>query len=91
MTVLCLPPVWRRTSAALDTVRIVAAGVGLLMVCYLLWAEFVQIHAICLWCTGVHVITFVLFFALVFGQILRVPADDLSIAQPAADDAQHVE
>ena len=92
MTALCLPPVWRRTTPGLDAVRIGAAGVGLLMVFYLLWAEFLKIHAICLWCTGVHVITFVLFFALLFGQILRVPVDDVASApEPAAGDTQHVE
>lgn len=92
MTALCLPPVWRRTTAMLDNVRIAAAGVGLLMVFYLLWAEFVKIHAICLWCTGVHVITFVLFFVLLFGQILRVPTDDVdSAAGPAPHDTEHVE
>jgi len=91
MTVLCLPQVWRRTTATLDAVRIVAAGIGLLMVFYLLWAEFLKIHAICLWCTGVHVITFLLFFVLLFGQILRVPVDDLSSAGPAADDVQDVD
>lgn len=92
MTALCLPAVWRRTTATLDNVRIGAAGIGLLMVFYLLWAEFVKIHAICLWCTGVHVITFVLFFVLLFGQILRVPVDDnASATGPLPNDAQHVE
>ena len=92
MTALCLPQVWRRSTPTLDTIRIGAAGVGLLMVFYLLWAEFLQIHAICLWCTGVHVITFVLFFALLFGQILRVPVDGVASAhEPATDDTQHVE
>lgn len=75
MTVLCLPQIWRRTTPTLDSLRIAAAGLGPLMVFYLLWAEFLKIHAICLWCTGVHVITFVLFFALIFGQILRAPVD----------------
>ena len=91
MTALCLPPVWRRTTTVLDNVRVGAAGVGLLMVFYLLWAEFVKIHAICLWCTGVHVITFVLFFVLLFGQILRVPEMDGSAAGPIAHDSEHVE
>ncbi|HWC23110.1 MAG TPA: vitamin K epoxide reductase family protein [Flexivirga sp.] len=92
MTVLCLPAVWRRTTAPLDTVRVGAAGVGLLMVFYLLWAELVEIHAICLWCTGVHVITFVLFFVLLVGQILRVPVlTDGSGGDPVADHAEHVE
>ncbi|MFC6707714.1 vitamin K epoxide reductase family protein [Flexivirga alba] len=92
MTVLCLPQVWRRTTPMLDNLRIGAAGVGLLMVFYLVWAEFVKIHAICLWCTGVHVITFVLFFVLIVGQILRVPTlSDDSGSGPAAHDRQHVE
>jgi Predicted membrane protein len=92
MTALCLPQVWRRTTPMLDNLRIAAAGVGLLMVFYLVWAEFVKIHAICLWCTGVHVITFVLFFVLIVGQILRVPAlSDDSGSGPAAHNRQHVE
>lgn len=92
MTALCLPPVWRRTTAALDALRIVAAGIGLLMALYLIWAELLKIHAICLWCTGVHVITFVLFFTLLVGQILRTPDDVLgSVASPTTDGVQHVD
>lgn len=92
MSALCLPAVWRRTTVALDNLRVAAAGVGLLMVFYLLWAEFVQIHAICLWCTGVHVITFLLFFILLVGQILRVPVlAATSGSGPTTDHAQHVE
>ncbi len=75
MTLLCAPPVWRRAPAALDVVRIAATAVGLLMVFYLIWAEFFKIHAICLWCTGVHIITFVLFFALVFGRLFTDPVE----------------
>lgn len=69
MTVLCLPVVWRRGPAVLVPIRIVSSVVGLLMVFYLLWAEFFQIHAICLWCTGVHIITFLLLIVLVLGEI----------------------
>ncbi len=69
MTVLCLPTVWRRGPAVLVPIRIGASVVGLLMVFYLLWAEFFQIHAICLWCTGVHIITFLLLIVLVLGEI----------------------
>ncbi|WP_307864690.1 vitamin K epoxide reductase family protein [Allobranchiibius sp. CTAmp26] len=75
MTALCLPRVWRRAPRSLDLVRIAATGVGLLMVFYLIWAEFFRIHAICLWCTGVHVITFVLFFVLVFGLLFTDPPE----------------
>lgn len=73
MTIACLPGVWCRTSRQVDLARIAATGAGLVMVFYLIWAEFFRIHAICLWCTGVHVITFVLFFTLVFGLLFTEP------------------
>ena len=69
MTVLCLPVVWRRAPGYVQQLRLGGAAVGLLMVFYLLWAEFFKIHAICLWCTGVHIITFVLLIVLVVGEI----------------------
>jgi len=46
MTLLVLPPAWRRH--LLDPVRAAGAAAGLAMVIYLLWAELFQIHAICL-------------------------------------------
>ena len=36
-------------------------------------AELFQIHAICLWCTGVHILTFLLFVTLLFGLVLSEP------------------
>jgi uncharacterized membrane protein len=73
MLVLCLPGMLRRTSTALDVVRLGFCGIGLLMALYLLWAELFQIHAICLWCTGVHILTFLLFVTLLFGLVLSEP------------------
>jgi uncharacterized membrane protein len=73
MFVLCLPGLLRRRSAALDVARLGFSGVGLLTALYLLWAELFQIHAICLWCTGVHVLTFLLFVTLLFGLVLSEP------------------
>lgn len=84
MTALCLPPVWRRAPRSLDLARIAATAVGLVMVFYLIWAEFFRIHAICLWCTGVHLITFVLFFVLVFGLLFTDPP------KPVLDDDDDV-
>ena len=74
MVVLCLPQVWRRAPRAADLTRLAALAVGVLMVGYLIWAEFMWIGAICLWCTAVHVITFVLAIVVVLGEILREPA-----------------
>jgi uncharacterized membrane protein len=38
---------------------------GMGMVFYLLYAELFSIKAICLWCTAVHVVTFLLFVLVV--------------------------
>jgi uncharacterized membrane protein len=67
-----------RTGARAYTVgRLVATSLGMLGVAYLVWAE-VRLHAICLWCTAVHVITFALFALSVFAEALRVPEDEAS-------------
>lgn len=76
MTALCMPNVWRRPEAWLDRVRLAMAILGVVFVAYLVWAEVAKIGSICLWCTGVHVVTFVLFCVVLFGQILIDPAPD---------------
>ena len=73
---LCLPTTWRRTGGWLDPARLAWLTVGLGMALYLVWAELFRIHAICLWCTVVHVLTFALWVAVLFGQILSGPADE---------------
>ena len=67
--VLCLPRTWRRSSARLDRLRIAYGATEVVMVGYLVWAEMFRIHAICLWCTGVHVVTVALVFLLVAGSV----------------------
>jgi uncharacterized membrane protein len=37
------------------------------MVLYLVYAELFIIHAICLWCSSVHVLTFIIFCLVVSG------------------------
>lgn len=76
MVILSLPPVWRRAPEWVQKLRLAGGVVGILMVFYLLWAEFFGVHAICLWCTGVHIITFLLLITLVLSEILsRVELD----------------
>jgi uncharacterized membrane protein len=36
-----------------------------LFILYLIYTELITLRAICLWCTGVHITTFVLFVVLV--------------------------
>jgi uncharacterized membrane protein len=73
MAWLCRPALFRRPGKRWDRLRLTGVGVGLAMVLYLVWAELFKIHAICLWCTVVHVLTFALFLVLLFGQILIEP------------------
>jgi uncharacterized membrane protein len=41
-------------------------AVGMVFVLYLIYTELITLNAICLWCTSVHVITFLLFALIVF-------------------------
>jgi uncharacterized membrane protein len=70
MTVLSLPPLWRTESPWPGRVRLAAVVVGVIFVCYLIWAELFRIDAICLWCTVVHALTLVLFGLVVVRQAL---------------------
>jgi uncharacterized membrane protein len=65
MVVLCLPQLWRSQQKSVRQLRLAAASVGMLSVLYLVWVELFKVDAICLWCTGVHVLTFVLFALVV--------------------------
>jgi uncharacterized membrane protein len=57
---------WRSRLPAAYWARLGSVVVGMIFVLYLLYAEIVEIGNICLWCTSVHVVTFVLFVLLVF-------------------------
>jgi uncharacterized membrane protein len=75
MTALSLPPLWRTASPWPSRLRLAAVVVGVVFVCYLIWAELFQIDAICLWCTVVHGLTIILFGLVVIRQALP-PIDD---------------
>jgi uncharacterized membrane protein len=47
-------------------VRLVSVVVGMGFVMYLIYAELLQIKDICEYCTGVHIVTFLLFCITVF-------------------------
>jgi len=55
------PWAWRSRDRRVHIVRLVAIGTGMLFVLWLIAAELLIIGAICLWCTGVHIVTFALF------------------------------
>lgn len=67
MLALSLPAVWRSANRFVAPARLGAAIVGIGFVSYLLYAELYEIGKICLWCTTVHALTFVIFAAVVTG------------------------
>jgi uncharacterized membrane protein len=64
MGALSLPVAWRAT-AWVHWARLALAIVGIASVIYLLYTELFTVKKICLWCTSVHLITFVLFIIVV--------------------------
>ena len=65
MTVINLPPLWYTADRRVHIVRLAMAVVGVLFALYLVSAELLIIGNICLWCTSVHVITFLLFILII--------------------------
>jgi uncharacterized membrane protein len=61
---LCLPMMWRSRDRRIHLARLALAVAGMGMVIYLIFAELFLVKAICLWCTSVHVLTFVLFVTI---------------------------
>ncbi len=73
MTAASLPRFW--PNPVLRRVRLAAGAGGVVFALYLVWAELFRINAICLWCTGVHTITVVLFALLAIDQALAPMSD----------------
>jgi uncharacterized membrane protein len=51
--------------------RLGSLVIGIGFVLYLVYAELIQIGNICLFCTGVHIVTFLLFALIVFDSVFR--------------------
>lgn len=67
MLALCLPATWRSPSALVARGRLVLAVAGMGFVLYLVAVELLELHLICLECTSVHVLQFILFILVITG------------------------
>lgn len=70
-----LPAAWRSADPRVRYGRLAYCLAGIGFVCYLVYAEVVVIKAICLWCTAVHVITFLIFAVTGFALALTMPVE----------------
>jgi uncharacterized membrane protein len=66
MAAITSPWAWRATWPPVSWARFGSVIVGMVFVLYLIYTELFTLNAICLWCTSVHVITFLLFGLIVF-------------------------
>ena len=63
---LMSPWAWRSSRREVHLIRLASVVVGVGFVLYLIYAELFIIGSICLYCTSVHVITFLLFVLTAF-------------------------
>jgi len=66
-----LPAAWRSTLPWLRLGRLLSVGVGIVFVLYLVYVELFRVDAICLWCTSVHVLTFLLLVIVLLAEAGR--------------------
>ena len=64
MTVLNSPWGWRAKNYWVHVARFVIAIISMCFVLWLLYAELIIINNLCLYCTGVHIVTFALLIVL---------------------------
>jgi uncharacterized membrane protein len=79
MVVANTPFAWRLNIPALNWLRLGSLVVGIGFVLYLVYVELIQVQAICLYCTSVHIITFLLFVLVVFDATFRRPPAEPAI------------
>ena len=65
VSVLTSPWAWRARAYWIHVTRVVLVAISMAFVLWLVAAELLIIDHICLWCTGVHVVTFALFGVMV--------------------------
>lgn len=66
MTAFNSPWGWHAPWPAVHWARLGSVVVGMLFVLYLIYTELITLSHICLWCTSVHVLTFLLFVLVIY-------------------------
>jgi uncharacterized membrane protein len=74
MTAINSPWAWRLDLDIVRWARLAGAITGIAFVLYLVYVELLKVDAICEYCTGVHIITFLLFGLIMFSTASRSPA-----------------
>ncbi len=67
MGILQLPKFWNSQNKNIHKTRLLLSVVGIFTIFYLVYIELYKLKAICLYCTGVHILTFLIFVITVLG------------------------
>lgn len=67
MFVLQLPMLWKSKNPYIKNGRLIYSIAGLVSIFWFVYVEFHKLHAICLYCTAVHILTFLLFVTTLIG------------------------
>ena len=83
VSVLTSPWAWRARAYWIHVTRVVLVAISMAFVLWLVAAELLIIDHICLWCTGVHVVTFALFAVMVYVAPRQLLSDAGEFAAPS--------
>jgi uncharacterized membrane protein len=75
MTVLCLPVVWRSTDRHIHLARLILSILGIGMILYLFIEELFILKALCVWCSIIHLVGFLLLLIIVSTSPVVLAAD----------------
>jgi uncharacterized membrane protein len=67
MLIYQLPMMWSTTNKFIRNTRVLYSIAGLVSVFWFVYVELHKLDAICLYCTGVHILTFFLFVTTIIG------------------------
>ena len=89
---LMSPWAWQAKRREIHLARLVSLIIGMCFVLYLLYAELIIIDKICIYCTSVHIITFLLFIltvgaAAMWGLVPGRPGFPVRMRRTTAEDA----
>ena len=71
MAAINSPWAWRTDLAVIRWARLAGVLTGIVFVLYLIYVELFEVDAICEYCTGVHIITFLLFGLIMYSVATR--------------------
>ena len=75
MLPLQFPASWARSDPVLRRGRLALATLGAAAAVWLVWVELFRLNAVCLYCTGVHIVAVALFALTGIGTAVTAPLD----------------